>query len=410
MVQNTANIIKENHTTNEVHFEYINKKIKSLNKKLIKADRNPIIVDIKNVQQEFTQHEGNFIFNSNINFDISYEKPELCDWELVAVLNNVKNENIIHMIGDVDITSEVAKYKMSNSCDHCNHNRKRIVTYIVRNIETGEYVQVGKSCLSNFIGTDAMILEIIASLNIGKFIKESQEKNPNPTKMHPPSKIDLEIFLSVCLVLIETKGYKDRYTGNISTGIEAWERIVSGNIDNEMMKKVEAKTGEAKNLISWALGFRNSEKQYENAIATLANVRQVPYKYANLASSIYNAKKKVDNKAEFFKKVEEKKEQREAEEITKNLVFDSCMGEVNTNFDSKVIVEKKYVTDSAYGEIVIFKFRTKENYLLTWITSSSKLDMFNENEEYHITGKIKKYEIDGRYENTVQISYVKLKK
>lgn len=402
-------IIKETHKTTEQHYNYIVKKIKSLNKKLIQAGRNAILINVLDVEQSFGTYDGGFIFHSEVVFEISYEKPELCDWELIAVLNVVKDENIIHMIGNGDITPEVSRYKQSNSCDHCNHNRKRVVTYVVRNIQTGEYVQVGKSCLSNFIGTDAMILEIIASLNIDKYIKESKEKNPNPSKMYPPPYLKLNLFLSTCLALIEKDKYKDKYAGKYSTGSQAWYKIVSGNITEELFELIESKYEEAENLIAWALRFKNSENEYKNAIATIANTRQVPEKYVNLACSIYMSKKKEDDRKEFFEKVERNKnrEVQYQNQRDKLPVTENCLGVPNSKLVQTVYLEKKILTASYYGDIVIFKFRNENNQLLTWITQQTKSEMFEENKAYNISFKIKKYDIGGKFEDTVQIAYVK---
>lgn len=48
---------------------------------------------------------------------------------------------------------------ITTSCDHCNQSRARVNMYILRNQETGAYIQVGKTCVKDFLGhsvTDAL--------------------------------------------------------------------------------------------------------------------------------------------------------------------------------------------------------------------------------------------------------------
>ena len=57
------------------------------------------------------------------------------------------------------------------NCDHCQSNRKRKDTYLVRNEDTGDIKQVGSSCLKDFLGGHAspealaMGAETLATLN-----------------------------------------------------------------------------------------------------------------------------------------------------------------------------------------------------------------------------------------------------
>lgn len=39
-------------------------------------------------------------------------------------------------------------------CEHCRHDRQRNDVYVVENLETGEQMQVGRTCLRDFLGTD----------------------------------------------------------------------------------------------------------------------------------------------------------------------------------------------------------------------------------------------------------------
>ncbi len=48
-----------------------------------------------------------------------------------------------------------ARFRTTDShCDHCGHDRRRRDVYVLREDETGEYRQIGRTCLREYLGTD----------------------------------------------------------------------------------------------------------------------------------------------------------------------------------------------------------------------------------------------------------------
>lgn len=82
------------------------------------------------------------------------------DWEFVGTIDFTENGNIIRSVVDVNIPD---KYRHTTSiCEHCNTLRSRKNCYLVRNIKTNEFKQVGKSCLKDFTG--GLDVEAVAAL------------------------------------------------------------------------------------------------------------------------------------------------------------------------------------------------------------------------------------------------------
>lgn len=79
------------------------------------------------------------------------------DWEFIAELEHTENGNIITGVAGVEVPERY--YTTRPMCEHCNSKRFRKNTYIVRNKKTGEFKQVGKSCLKDF--THGMSAEAI---------------------------------------------------------------------------------------------------------------------------------------------------------------------------------------------------------------------------------------------------------
>lgn len=69
-------------------------------------------------------------------------------WKFIASVEHTDNGNIINRACDVEVPEKY--YTGTPICEHCNSKRYRKYTYIVMNEETGEFKQVGKSCLKDF--------------------------------------------------------------------------------------------------------------------------------------------------------------------------------------------------------------------------------------------------------------------
>ena len=79
-------------------------------------------------------------------------------WKFIASVEHTEKGNIINRIGDIEVPERY--YTSDAVCEHCNSKRYRKDTYIVMNEESGEFKQVGKSCLNDF--TNGLSAEAVA--------------------------------------------------------------------------------------------------------------------------------------------------------------------------------------------------------------------------------------------------------
>ena len=82
------------------------------------------------------------------------------DWVFVAVVNFHENGNIIRKCGNTEIEVPERYYTSEPICEHCNAKRRRKDAYIIMNTTTGEFKQVGRSCLKDF--TCGLSAELVA--------------------------------------------------------------------------------------------------------------------------------------------------------------------------------------------------------------------------------------------------------
>ena len=71
-------------------------------------------------------------------------------WEFLAKIQHLNGGNLIHSAKPDTFIDPIYRTRKP-VCDHCNSNRNRKDTYLVRN-GLGEVKQVGKSCLKAFTG------------------------------------------------------------------------------------------------------------------------------------------------------------------------------------------------------------------------------------------------------------------
>ena len=111
----------------------------------------------------------------DIDVEASYK---LGDYEFIASLEWVDdvNENLIKKISD-DVYVP-AEYKTRRECDHCGTNRRRKSTVLLRSRETGEYVQVGKSCLKDYTGISMISYASFLSFfdTVEEYIEDCENK------------------------------------------------------------------------------------------------------------------------------------------------------------------------------------------------------------------------------------------
>lgn len=79
-------------------------------------------------------------------------------WRFIASIEYTEKGNIINRACDIEVPERY--YTGKPICEHCQSKRRRKDTYIVMNEETGEFKQVGKTCLKDF--THGMSAEAVA--------------------------------------------------------------------------------------------------------------------------------------------------------------------------------------------------------------------------------------------------------
>lgn len=118
------------------------------NKKAKKLNISPISYQI--ISTEFKKNSDG-IFFKYITVEVDSYEIKIPGWEFIAKREHINDEALVSVISsETQIKPEW--HTIPSICEHCNSNRKRNITYIIKNIETQEYKIIGSSCLKDFLG------------------------------------------------------------------------------------------------------------------------------------------------------------------------------------------------------------------------------------------------------------------
>lgn len=89
--------------------------------------------------------------------EITGEAPCYNGWAFLAAVDTIELEEgaayVLRAAPGIDVSTLDRSLLLPGQCQHCHTTRNnRIYTYLVRNVETGETMQVGSTCIKDFTG------------------------------------------------------------------------------------------------------------------------------------------------------------------------------------------------------------------------------------------------------------------
>lgn len=334
---------------------------------------------IQNVRFVLVEVEGKAIVNG---------------WKFIATVEHTANGNIIRSAYDEEVP--VRYYTSQPVCEHCQSRRYRKDTFIVMNEETGEFKQVGKSCLADF--THGMSAEGVASY-IALFDELIKGEAPMESGWGERY-FDTAEFLQYVAETIRGFGYRknDPYSFECSTRDRASDYLVlnhggfRGPYDKttrerlqEEMERVSFNPDRpeivklAADARNWAIQQEETNNYMHNLI-TACKLDHVTHKHFGILASLFPA---YDRELEYQarKAAEEAKRQAEAA-MGKNSVW---VGNLKDRIT--ILVQSfKCVTswETEFGTTRVYKIVDETGNVFTWKTST-----FIEDGVKSITGTIK---------------------
>lgn len=290
-------------------------------------------------------------------------------WEFVATIQHNTPTNIIRSFRTEYEVPE-RYYTAAPVCEHCNSKRNRKDTYLIRNTETGEFKQVGKSCLKDF--TKGLSAESVVQY-ISWFDELIKGEAPSDNSYTRYYKVEEVVKLAV--EAVNLYGYQ-KSTGSYEEGYhgQSTKQVVIDMIDGGRWAKPHEDKGfnidrqGNKEKTAAVLGFVAGMKTEYGYISNLKTLCSSDYCQSRDLGIVVSAVACYDREMEYqAKKARREAEQAKEQSSLKNEWFGS-LGERITVMEPEVKLLTSWETD--FGTKYLYRFISDDGYVFTWKTGN----------------------------------------
>ena len=359
----------------EEFFEDVQKKLNRISKKCAK-NGNPFMFSIigtefKDVVIENEKHTYKF-------YVIEVEgTAKIDDWECVAVAEIHTTGNVIKNINN-DIEIPKRFWTSENVCEHCGTKRTRNNLYIIHNVKTGDFKQVGKNCLMEYTG--GLNAEYVVSFIDGiTYLEEQDGCVGGGGKIY----YDIETVLGYATELINKLGYFNSNDYGVSTKelvgtLLIQSRDLDWKVDdiNKTLQRARVKAEVFKsdfdkketdekvhNIIEYYMSLDPEKSEFVHNVQLLLADKYITYK--NLGYICY------------LPQGYDKYIQREKEKAERQKVVSAHYGEVKKRYKNVKATYFEYIYgfETQFGYTYVYKIFLETGEILIWKTSKWKDDL-----------------------------------
>lgn len=324
--------------------------------------------------------------------------PHIAGYELIGVIDFSAGEGIVLSVPGKVMPPQFRNAK--DNCDHCHVNRRRNKVYVLKEIKTGQYIQVGASCLQDFFqGQDPS--HVIQMANIYEILANSLDQAPgedddgdHPRVRRGSPSLLLTTYMSYVCAIANKFGFVSaaaakQSEGKMSTAESALHEIYSKEKDR--ITPTLADHEEGKKILEWARKFINDStnlSDYENNLRIILKNDSFETKFKGFVASLYSLYKK-----EFEKQVRVK-------HTSENSVSE-YVGTIGERSKMTVTVVATKKIETMYGVSTLYRMKDASGNEINWF-STAKIDM-QVGSTYNVAAMIDKHQ---EY-NGVKTTYVK---
>lgn len=307
------------------------------------------------VEQVEVKSTDDFGFErTDIMFDValSGEAPCYEGWRFIATLDWDEHAGLI--VRSVPGVEDIDRTHLSQGwCDHCHTRRYRKETYLVQH-EDGRQVQVGSSCIKDFLGHNVGVTLLYADdlegeLGFGGF-GASQ-----------PDAVDTRYALAVAWALIKLDGYRSAGGYGATTKGDVTDVLWPPSTMNlqrrqELARIRELATeamGRADECIHWALKEWDGDGTYATNLRAVLSAEYVTIRNIGILASA---------------------PQTWAKSLTRTLVREAAgtsewLGKPGDKVSFTATINSISYIDTAFGATTLYTMQTPEGNVVKWFSS-----------------------------------------
>ena len=274
------------------------------------------------------------------------------NWKFVGAIEHTANGNIIKNISGVDVPRRF--YTAPPICEHCKSERHRKMTYLIQSITTGEYRQVGKSCLCDY--THGMNAETVAEY-ISAYNTLIQGEKIDIFKLR--DYISLKEYMEYVAETVRCFGYVKTNSDDRPTANRALDYYRHGDNPRYRAEMVNAgfavskSTKTASDALHW-IEKQTANNEYMQNLITVCKSIYIDTKHTGIAASLIPT---------YLKHLD--REQRHKDGL-KSVFVGNVKDRITVD-----VVDFRCVTcyNSVYGIVYIYQFTDGSGNIFTWKTS-----------------------------------------
>ena len=274
---------------------------------------------------------------------IRVQPVKLAGWKFVASVDFRGGHPVVKCAPGQDFRFRRRKNKAG--CDHCNHLRQRNKCFIVENEKTGKRLQVGSTCLKDFLGHDPR--KVLNAMTLYSEISEELEEFGGGVKIYET----LQHFLTYVAIAIKVQGYRSRSNYDYATADYAQDMMYDTKDSMKVREKVKAEWAQGEKVAKAAIKFAQKIKPDSVFLDNLkAIARNECYIYDHAGFAAYIVQHYLTNKPD-------------------NTPDKGFLGTVGERLTITAKVEDVRSFESYYGYTKMIKFRDSAGRVIVWFTS-----------------------------------------
>lgn len=367
--------------------------------------------------QESIQWEKSKNTYSLIDVTITHSPLKLDgEWELVGIYfgetGSVQQLNL-----DIELPKSFINHT-NNNCDHCNHKRYRKNYFLVYSAKSGEFKQVGSSCLKDFCGiSPARAIRMLSLFNNTFMVVGLEEEGYYRASQETKQKFlnvayDKKLVLNIIAQKIELDGYVKATFEEVENGCGwngqpyyKWVRDNEGDATLDfLIKDLESDITETGDPCDSPLSATPILKWWDEKVVEVDSEGQPSNSFnswvkdcKDLLSTKMILKTNLNKVCSMVNHYVTQIEKEQARGLKEKMFGDSKhVGEMGERITQELTIKRIYCGSGFYGDFYIF---TMENPTGDCVVYKGTKDLGDDDDKINLTFTIKSHD---EYKGTKQ--------
>jgi hypothetical protein len=344
---------------------------------VLRETRKPhlVINRLTGKQVQATDADGNLCWNIFYDVTIDAETPKIHGWSFIATIDHsTETSNIIRVSPNAKCEVPTKYRTVGPNCDHCKFDRRRRDTFLLRSDATGEFKQIGRQCIRDFIGYDVTQVVAMAEIVSHALPSDSDGDGDWSGGMGDRRYIMVKTYMAHVAAIIRTHGWISKKDAEFGRG---WPtaghahtnmfppRGRDARYDRVLLTDKDFETADAALEYGQAL---TGTSDFDHNLHTLAHQTMVENRSTGMLAYLIPA---------FFKAAQrefERVQRRAALKLGESRYVGKIGDKIGTTKNHQIapfqaVLYGYHVMSGNYGPTHIYRFRSDDGNVFVWFAS-----------------------------------------